>query len=142
MAVKTYYLDKRTLKNPTSDGSLINLKNLLDLKDYIETVIEGYSKSEVLTINSTTHSSTAQIGVVSTEVITDGHGGTNTVVVADGTQGQIKTISLKTKTNGSDSVVLSLTTSIGSFGTLATVGDVITMIYTPSGWLSIGTYID
>ena len=41
MALKTYYLDKRTLKTPTIDGELANLQNTLDLKSYVEDIIAG-----------------------------------------------------------------------------------------------------
>lgn len=60
MSVKKYYLDKRTLKSPTADGSLANLQNVLDLKDYIESVVDDsttdFTSINVDTINESTTS--------------------------------------------------------------------------------------
>lgn len=64
MSVKKYYLDKRTLKSPTTDGSLANLQNVLDLKDYVISVVDD-STTDFTSINvDTINESTAAHGVI------------------------------------------------------------------------------
>lgn len=80
MAVKKLYLDKRTLKTPGAGGSEENLQNLLDLKDYIEKVVDD-STTEFTSINvDTVNESTSAHGVIVDGVLLKDGGAT----LADG----------------------------------------------------------
>lgn len=69
MAVKKLYLDKRTLKTPTIGGSEANLQNVLDLKEYIQDVVDD-STTDFTSINvDTINESTAAHGVIVDGVI-------------------------------------------------------------------------
>lgn len=54
MATKKYYLDKRTLKTPTADGSLANLQNVLDLESYIASVSVPYVLPQTIAVDTIT----------------------------------------------------------------------------------------
>lgn len=142
MAIKSYFLDKRVLKTPTSTGSLINLKNLLDLKEYILDVIGGYSELDTLTVGDGVNF-TLSTATIQTDVVTNGLNSTNNLVLPDGKLGQIKIVSLKTKTAGGDNVAVHPTHQLGSISTLATAGiDTIVLMYTTFGWMQLNSVID
>ena len=81
MATKKYYLDKRVLKSPTIGGSEANLQNVLDLKEYIQDVVDDnttdFTSINVDTINEST---TAHGVIVDGVLIKD-----SSVALADGT---------------------------------------------------------
>jgi hypothetical protein len=65
MAIKSYFLDKRVLKDPTINAVVLSeLQNSLNLKEYIKAVIDD-ANTELTSINvDTINESTAAHGVI------------------------------------------------------------------------------
>lgn len=90
MAIRKYYLDKRVLKTPTIGGELANLQNVLDLKDYIQEVVDSsdieFTSINVDTINeATTGHGVIVDGVILKDTTVDVNGTADAIILdADG----------------------------------------------------------
>jgi hypothetical protein len=141
MSVKSLFLDKRVLKSNSDGVELKNLKNVLDLKQYVQDVVDGYSQLDTFTI-SPTHT-ILDLNTIQTNIITNGLDTTNVVHLPDGEYGQIKIVSLKTKVAGGDNVQISPTHQLGGIDTLYTSGiDTVILMFTTFGWAQLKSYID
>jgi len=119
MAIKAYHLDKRVLKDPTINGVVLSeLQNTLNLKEYVQAVIDD-SQTDFTSINvDTINESTADHGVIVDGVLLkDG------VVTSTGINTYSTTVGITAFAGGGQGSAVALTSEYNTIGVCATAGD-------------------